>query len=434
MAICCGVPFVIWLCLDPTRLVYALLVYSFIVKFLVGDMGFPGVANYVCDGLLLLALAFAILKPRNGYASCRAFRTVGLLVLAFWLIATASSLVNAVDPVLYIWAIRNTFRLFGFFFCCVRLLGKDDVRNIIRFVTVFFWVNVAVSSFQYFVLGTGQDNTNGLFGTGSGGNAMVNLIMFAVSAFTLFGFIQRAKGLPSVLLTLAACCYIAAIAEIKVFFVELVILIGLVVVTSRPSVKTTVIVTVSIAALFAGTQLLVAFNPGFADFFSLEKIIASSSTGGYSNSGNLNRLTAVAQLEAAFMPDPLSRLLGLGFGSGQYTQFFAAPLYAMYGEVLNWNWFTDAAIFLETGWLGLAAYCAIFAFVAIRSFFGKGERDWVARASSAVAVLCLFLFVYNCTLTVDPSCYFVGLLLSFAFISSESHVQLRSRSCTLVSK
>lgn len=415
----CGIAGLILLGSDPKKLLYGLIAYSMVVKFLVGDLGLPSVANYVCDGLLLLTMLFALWRPREGYVPSRGLRRVAMVLLLFWVIATVSALLNAVSPVLYVWACRNTFRLFGILFCCVRLLDRDDVFGLVKFFIVFFWINLVVCAYQYFVLGTGQDNTNGLFGTGSGGNAMMVILMFAVSALCLFGYSSRRKSMAELIATLAACCFLAAIAELKVYYVLLALLIGLSVILNKPSFRNVAIVAFSLVALFAGVQLLETYNPDFVGFFSFDSIIESTSEGGYSSEGTLNRLSAVETLDVMFMNGAAERAFGLGFGAGQFTQFFESPLYTIWGEVLHWTWFTDAAVFLETGYVGLAVYVAIFAIVAVQAVRMRrrtGSDCWLVSACASIAVLCLVLIVYNCSLTVDPSCYFIGVVLAFPYI------------------
>lgn len=415
----CGIAALVLLGSDPKKLLYGLIAYSMVVKFLVGDLGLPSVANYVCDGLLLLTMLLALRRPREGYVPSRGLRCVAIALLGFWAVATASALLNAVSPVLYIWACRNTFRLFGILFCCVRLFNRDDVFGLVKFFTIFFWINLAVCTHQYFVLGTGQDNTNGLFGTGSGGNAMMVILMFAVSALCLFGYSSRRKSMAELIATLAACCFLAAIAELKVYYALLALLIGLSAILNKPSFRYVAIVAFSLVALFAGVQLLETYNPDFVGFFSLESIIESTSEGGYSSEGTLNRLSAVETLDVMFMNGAAERAFGLGFGAGQFTQFFESPLYAIWGEVLHWTWFTDAAVFLETGYVGLAVYVAIFAIVAVQAVRMRrrtGSDCWLVSACASIAVLCLVLIVYNCSLTVDPSCYFIGVVLAFPYI------------------
>ncbi|MGV8082861.1 MAG: hypothetical protein AB2L09_04390 [Coriobacteriia bacterium] len=435
----CGATALVLLAYRPKALVYVLVVYSLLVKFLVDDLGFPGMANYLCDALLLEALVFAVTRGHKAKLCSPGFSRLGLAVGMFWFVATLTAVANGVAPVLYVWAVRNTLRLFGIVYCAVRLLDRDDVYRMVKIIVTFFVLNLAVCTFQHFVLGTGQDNTNGLFGTGSGGNAATNLCMLAVSAFSLFAYASRRVSLWVPVAALASCCYIASIAEIKVYFVELILLVALFALMEKPTLKTFAVVALGVAAFAAGVSLLTYLYPSFAGYFDLERIIESSYEGGYSNAYNLNRLTAVPILDGMFMNSPAAQLFGLGFGAGQHTQFFSSPLYSVWGELLNWTWFTDAAIFLETGYVGLALYvCAIvvMAVHAWRTATGTGADTWVTRSSAAVGVLCLLLVVYNCTLTVDPGCYFAGILLSFPYVLTKvddggARWAARSRSLSL---
>lgn len=414
-----GIAALVVLCSRPKRLLMALIVYSIIVRFLINDLGFPSMANYVCDALLLLTIFFALRNHRDGYAPHGGFRLLGLFVAAFWLVATISAVLNAVSPVLYIWAIRNTFRIFGIMYCCVRLMSKRDVHRLLRLFVTIFWVNTVVCSYQYFVLGTDMDHTNGLFGTGAGANAMSIVMLFFISGLFLFGYSSRKVKFSQLLLTLGACCYVAAIAELKVYFVLLLLLVGLNIFLNKPTLRTVIVLAIAVVALFVGIRLLESYNPEFAGFFSLEEMVKSNSEGGYGSNDGLNRLSAVRTLDDMFMGSAQEKMLGSGFGSGQYTQFFESDLYATWGETLHWSWFTDAAIFLETGYLGLALYCLqfvviAFSFLRVPSFCL--EDTWLLRTCASVAILCVILIVYNCSLTVDPTCYFIGVLLSFYYV------------------
>lgn len=435
LALILGVPVLVLLCTSPKAIVYALIVYSFVVKFLVSDIGFSTIANYVCDGLLLIALFFAIAR-RKQRSPIPALRIVGWTILAFWAVATLSAIAHDVSFGLYLWACRNTFRLFGILYCCVMLLDRQDIDRLIRLTLGFFFVDTVVCSYQHFVFGVGPDNTNGLFGTASGGNAMMNVLLFAVCAFTLFGFFENKYSGWFLFLVLVCSCYLAAIAELKVFYFELASLVVFVIVNQRLSVKMVMTVALIVFIAIEGIHILIVFNPNFADFFNLEEIVNYSGTGGYSDPYNLNRLTAVQTLDQQFMFTWGDKLFGLGFGAGQFSQFFASPLYAAYGFALDWSWFTDSAIFLETGYVGLLLYCvpfifiAVFALKSIRLVSASGLQDsadrrvtsyvWTDKACASVALLCLLLIVYNCTLTTDPGCYFIGFILSFPFIIRQS--------------
>lgn len=435
LAFILGIPVLLLFWIYPKCVVYILIVYSLIVKFLVSDVGIGGIANYVCDGLLVIALLLATIKQKHTFVT-PGFRTLDWGVFAFWTVATLSAVAHGVSFGLYIWACRNTFRLFGILYCCVKLLDNVDIDRLIKFVFGFFFVNVVVCTYQHFVLGVGQDNTNGLFGTASGGNAMMNVLLFGVCAFSLFGFLQNEYHGWLLALVLTCSCYLAAIAELKFFYFELVVLVILALVSQRFSLKTILSAVALVIIIAIGIRVLIIFNPRVADFFNWDEILHYSGEGGYSDPNNLNRMTAIRSLDERFLTTMGDKLFGLGFGAGQFTQFFASPLYAAYGFVLNWNFFTDAAIFLETGYIGLILYILLFVFIAIFSlgsirtittFENKSlemgttvDAGWIDRACASVSFLCILLIFYNSTLTTDPGCYFVGFILSFPFIIDKS--------------
>lgn len=407
------------LCSKPKRLLLFLVIYSLVVKFLINDLGVPPIANYVCDALLLLTVFFSLRNHREGYVPHGRFRLLGLSIAVFWFVATISAALNDVSPMLYIWAVRNTFRVFGIMYCCVRLLDRRDVFRFLRFFVVLFWINVAVCTYQYFILGTDMDHTNGLFGTGAGANAMTIIMMCFITVVYLFGYSAHKIKLSGLLMTLAACCYLAAIAELKFYFVVLVILVALNILLNSPTLRTFIVLIIALTSLLIGIGLLEAYNPEFTGFYSFEGIVENNYEGGYGNSEGLNRLSAVKTLDDLFMDNSQKELLGYGFGAGQYTQFFESALYSTWGETLHWTWFTDAAIFLETGYLGLSIYVLMFVLIAFSSLHvprSCSDDKWFLRACATVAVFCIILIVYNCSLTVDPTCYFIGVLLSFYYI------------------
>ena len=172
----------------------------------------------------------------------------------------------------------------------------------------------------------------------------------------------------------AAPCWVSIIAELKFYFVQLAILIVLYVLVSRPSIKNVLLVAGLLFGLYFAIQAFYAFMPGWDNYFDLKTLVASNTEGGYGTADGLNRLSAVETIRGLFMTDPASQLFGLGFGAGTYSQFFAAPLYSAWGEVLHWTWFTDAQLFLETGYVGLICY-GLF-------FIGLGVRGLCTRRGS----------------------------------------------------
>lgn len=411
------VPTLVWACMNPKRLVYLLIGYCCVYPFLISDLGFPRLLSYGGDLINLLAVYFAL---RSGKIRSVRWGLLPVPLIGFFLVALFSAILHGISPLLFVWEARNVFRFFVFMLACVGLLDVDDVRQILRLLFIVFLINIVLCSYESLVLHYGQDNTNGLFGSGSGGNASTNILLLEMSCLALFGYGRKAVGLPVLLLVVAGSCWVSVIAELKFYFVQLAILVALYTLVSKPSLKSVCLILVSVLSLWIFIQLFYVFMPGWDGFFDFEKMIDSSSQGGYGSGNGLNRLSAISTLQSMFLSDSSSSLFGLGFGAGTYSQFFAAPLYVIWGEVLHWTWFTDAQIFLETGYIGLMFYGLFFLFLGIHALRARRKMSSFEAAftetGAIISFFCLMLLFYNCVLTVDPGGYLIFFFLAIPLI------------------
>lgn len=424
---------IVWACMKPKRLVYLLIGYCCVYPFLISDLGFPRLLSYGGDLINLLALFFSL---RSGKLRNVRWGFPLVSLIGFSLVALFSAILHGISPLLFAWEVRNVLRFFAFLVACVGLLDIDDIGRIMRLLFIVFVINIFLCSYESLVLHYGQDNTNGLFGSGSGGNASTNVLLLEVTCLALFGYGRKVVCLPTLLFIIAGSCWVSVIAELKFYFVQLALLVALYLLVSKPSFKSVCMVVVLFFALWAFIQLFYVLMPGWDGFFDFEKMIDSSSQGGYGSNDGLNRLTAISTLQLMFLGDGSSSLFGLGFGAGTYSQFFASPLYMNWGEILHWTWFTDAQIFLETGYVGLVFYGLFFVFLgihALRMRKGKSVSEAVLIESGAmISLFCVLLLVYNCVLTVDPGGYLIFFFLSAPLIvervrNSESRESEASR-------
>lgn len=416
-AIALVVPVLIWACLKPKRLIYLLLTYCCVYPFLISDLGFPRLLSYGCD--LLTAIAFIFSLRSEGLRKVRWGFTYYPVAL-FFTVALFSAVIHEVPPLLFVWEARNVFRFFVFLVACVGLLDRGDITRLLKILFIVFVVNIFICSFESLVLHYGQDNTNGLFGSGSGGNASTNILLLEMTCLALFGYGYKLVSPASLGFIIAGSCWLSIIAELKVYFVQLALLFALYLVISRPSLKNLCMAVLFVVSLWAFVQLFYALVPGWDGFFDLNTMVESSTQGGYGSSDGLNRLSAIATLQSMFLSDSSSSLFGLGFGAGTYSQFFAAPLYLIWGEVLHWTWFTDAQIFLETGYIGLMLYGLFFVTLGIHALRARRKMSSFEAAftetGAIISFFCLMLLFYNCVLTVDPGGYLIFFFLAIPLI------------------
>lgn len=399
----------IFLCLDPRRLVIAQIILCSVLGYLTVNLGFPSLLNYMTDVLSVSAVLFALLRIRKEGIRIN-LGAIPALLLGLFLVGSASALLNGVAPILYVWSLRTFFRVFAILFAGAVLLKKSDIDTVCNIMFGVLAVNVILCSYQYFFEHLHGDYVSGLFGR----NAALNVHLVIVSILALFRTRNGQKKFFPVVCILIACCYLAAIAELKFYFVELVVVLILSLLVQKPSFKNLAVAAIVLALMAYFITLLGEMYPLFADFFSPESMLEYAETN-YGGGETVSRLNAVGIIDSSFMPNFLTEAIGLGFGSGQNTQFFSSPLYSKYGEIYNWSWFSHASIFLETGYVGLLLYT--FVYVALCVVFWKNKREtpgkeWLMRCGVIFCIMCLILLFYNSTLIGEPACYLVGVFLA----------------------
>ena len=408
-AVICAIAVFLFLCLDPRRLVIAQIVLCSVLGYLTVSLGFPSLLNYATDLLTAGSVLFALLKIRREGLLVQ-FGAVPVLLLGLFLVGSASAVLNGVSPILYAWSLRTFFRVFAIMFAGAVLLKKSDIAIVCNIMFGVLAANVLLCSYQYFFEHLRSDYVSGLFGR----NAALNVHLVIVSILALFRIKNGQKRLLLAVCTLVACCYIAAIAELKLYFVELIVVLALSLLAQKPSFKNLAIVAILLSLMAYFVTMLGEMYPTFADFFSLESMLEYAESN-YGGGETVSRLNAIGMLDASFMPNALCESIGLGLGSGQHTQFFSSPLYSMYGEIYNWSWFSHASIFLETGYVGLFLYAAVFVGLCLLFWMKKNETpemEWLMRCGAVFCIMCLILFFYNSTFIVEPACYLVGVFLA----------------------
>lgn len=138
--------------------------------------------------------------------------------------------------------IRNVVRFPVFFLASVTFLKESDIEKVFRFLTVFFYANFVMIIYQYITyhpvgIWTRGDYLNGFFGTSVGGNTFVNVLMLCVVVYWLCKWRNRECPMWKFLLPFGMSITIAALIELKVYFVEIVILYIWYLVSQKKSFK-----------------------------------------------------------------------------------------------------------------------------------------------------------------------------------------------------
>lgn len=342
-------------------------------------------------------------------------------VVLLFILLTIVGLVLEYQSVLYcLWGMRNNIRFFVFFMMCAMILKRDTADSCMRLLDKLFYINLAVTLYQVFVVKAHQDRVGGIFGASRGCNAYTNIYLMIIVAWHLFRYMNKEESIRKCLVTCFLSLLIAALAELKIFFFEFMIIAFCAMLMTRFSSRKIWIIVGSAVGVVVSIEILKRRFLFFADWFSLDRVLESAFNRGYTGGNDVNRLSSLIISGTRFLDTWPKKLLGLGLGNCDYSsrfEFLTTPFYKSY-ESLNYAWFSSSFLLLETGRLGLAVYSYFF----IRVYEGvrtveRNERQSTVYSQMAktMALMALPLIVYNGSLRMECA-YMLFFVLAMPFM------------------
>ena len=384
-----------------------------VLPFLCGTLGFPGSLRYTLDAVWLALLVIMLV-----YRKSIAWRNLSGLILwvtCFLLFSALAYLPQYQSGLYYLWGVRNNFRYYAAFFAFCVFLSGSDVEGYFRLFDKLFWINLIVSVVQFVFLGKEGDYLGGIFGTQKGGNGYTNIFFCIILTKSIIYYLEKKESLRACAWKFAAAMVVAAMAELKFFFAEAVLILILAVLFTDFSWRKVLLIAGGLAGVAAGAALLVVIFPDFAGFFTGRWLWNNAiSAAGYTSSGDMNRLNAIGMSNELFLKNGWMRLFGMGMGNCETSAFafLNSPFFERFGD-LHYTWMSHAMMYLECGWTGLVFYFGFFLLVYFRA--GKIERTGGRRIKShcliarMMAVLCMMIAIYNSSMRTEAGymAYFV---------------------------
>ncbi|MBM6736532.1 hypothetical protein [Faecalicatena fissicatena] len=413
----CGGGCILLLLRRPAWIIYLMIFYCCVEKWMISQFGMPDSLDLAMDLMMLLCLGLAL---KTLFEKNDRYYFVFPLVLAgaFFVIGMLSALFQQVDILLICWSYRNLMRFFLFFFSCVVILDVDDVENLMRLFSWLFHANILIVSFQFWIQGYSQDNLGGLFGTQMGCNGYMNTYLCIYVSFVCVMYMARRLSFWIFLYVSAGSLYIAALSELKFWFMEYVLILAVSILLTRFSSRTILMLIGAAAGLFIGLQLFNAVFPGWE--FSVNQILDYTGQGGYSTETDLNRLTAISRICNEFLHTISQRLFGFGLGSCETSTFFNSGFFQQYGETIHYTYLLQAFLFLETGFVGLFLYLGFYISISAKALIMRRFLDETAQiycgTAAICAVTCILQVFYNSALRVENSGYLAYFMLAVPFI------------------
>ena len=404
--------------LSPSeRLLRAVFILTMFSILLIDSFQFPSIIKYFIDmGLALLTL----LNFRKLCNFCGS-KAIYVWIIAFFIYSILGYMANYQSIIYYLWGLRNNFRFYLFFLLCIVILKKKDIPHFYRFLDILLLVNIFVCTIQYFALGFKRDYLGGVFGTFQGCNGYINLFMVIVLTKSVIYYINKKEPMYKCIYTIGATVYIAALAELKFYFAELIIVVAIAILITSFSWRKVIVIMGSLIALVVGINCLVLIFPEWSSTFSIKGFFeVGASEAGYTGSGDLNRLTAIPTIAERYLVTPGKFLGGYGLGNCDYgsSDLVTTPFYNSYGW-LHYTWLSSAFVFFEMGAIGLLFFFGFFllVFILIRDKMRRcNSYTEPAQIAQVMAVICVVIGIYNSSLRTEAG-FMAYFILSLPFLS-----------------
>ena len=369
-------------------------------------------AKFFLDFLWLVLVIFLTRFYRDAFVGLWEFVA---WVSTFLFLTVLVQWVQGTPVFSYLWGLRNNFRFYVVFLAAGAFFRKRDIEGLFRVLEWLFWLNIPVTLVQFFVFDIRGDLLGGIFGTVSGVNGDTNLFFTVVITHSVLKFLERKEAMWRCFGKCAAALAIAAMAELKFFFVLFLVIVLLAVLGTEVSWRKAGLVLGGIAGAAVGAVILTRLFPRFNGWFSLPWLWETAASAvGYTASGDLNRLNAISAINKLFFTDWPQRIFGFGLGACDTSSiaFLNTPFYMSNGW-LHYNWMSHSFWYLEMGWTGLLFFFGFFLLV-----FGKADASFYGRQSRILAVCCLLIGVYNASLRTEMA-YLMYTVLALPFVRRE---------------
>lgn len=409
---------------QPGWLMWLLIMLPFLFGTLKDFLGLPWGIRYILD-IAWLWLLVAMVSRSN--AKGKADNMLSFWVLLFLIYSAVSYLVLYQSAWYYLWGMRNIFRFFVAFFAFKLYLKPKDIQGYFTLFDILFWINIAMSLYQYFFMDTTGDYLGGIFGTAQGANGYTNIFFVIMVAKNILFYLEKKERLSKCILELAAMLMVAALAELKFFFAECILLLVLAVLFTDFTWRKLLVIFGGLILVSTGAVILALVFPSSEGFLSLDFFLEiGASDKGYTSSGDLNRLNAIPRINELWLKTGWQRMFGLGLGNcdtATYT-FLNTPFFEAYGD-MHYTWLSYAFMYLECGWIGLIFYFGFFVLVylSIRRIEKRsaGIAKTYCRMGRILALMCMLIAIYNSSLRTEAG-YMMYFALSIPFVMQKQKV------------
>lgn len=397
--------------------------YMLVVRSFISILGLPGIIKHVLDVNLILIMVLSVSRLPSLFKN-RNYNKFFLYIVFYMAFTIIVAIAKEVPGGQIFWAVRNNFFFIFFFMICIDVIHKNDCERIMKNVVFLHYYNIICAVIEFVFMGKRNDFLGGMFGTEQGCNVHLNVYMVVISIYVIVRYIAKLENVRNLIFVIITNVALAAASELKFYYIELalIFLFAYILNSNKGSLKNIYIIVFAVIGLIVGFNVLSVLNrDSLAIFTSLDKFLEYNTRTEYGDGLRINRFTAISQVINIFFRNKTQlKLLGFGFGYAEDSKTFPMfnSSFAEYYRNTGYRNLTTAVTTLETGFVGLVMFFAIFISIIFIGNKFKKNKDYNSYSVSFGQILSLLVIIncaYNAGIRIEIA-YLTFFALSIMFV------------------
>lgn len=409
-------------------LTYLLFLLPLALAFLQEFLGLPGAVKYLADAAWLCLAVIPILRGKLRIR--QRLLPFAVVVGTFVACTLVVYLFRFESPFYYLWGLRNYLRSYVAFFAFAAFFSEEDASRCLSVLDKLFTFNALVCLYQ-FLRGHEQDCIGGIFGATKGCNGYLVVYLTVVVCRSVLRYMNGEEKTLSCFYKSAVSMTVAAVAELKFFYVVFLLIMAMGMVLTRFSFRKVLLFAAAAILVSAAAAILGSLYSYFEGFLSLRSLLAVLKQTNYASDTDMGRFNGISYISNRFLTTVPLRLFGMGLGNCDTgaLALVNTDFHTRYVD-LHYSIFSYTFLFIENGFVGLIIYCSFFLLTfraAFRSFRRKDGNLLFSQMGMIMSVLCGLLMFYNSSLRTEAS-YMIYFVLALPLLARGSRNGERSQS------
>lgn len=290
-----------------------------------------GVLSYFPDVLNFVLLICMIERMKQGIKI--EYMWLGLFIMY----VAISTLWGDMNSYYIVSNLRRYVTAFIIYFVASEYMTTYYLKKGLNLMLVAQGINAIVTVYQNLVLKLHPDYCNGIFGFKTYNNAMQGIFCLIISVVAMVYFIDKKWSVYKMIYAIGTSCLICAFAEIKAYYVLIVIAFIVTIFLrcndekNRKKIFSFMVIGI-ILLLIAYKVLEIVLPENLSSFFSISQYIDYEKYGAHGGAG---RLTSISYIyENDFNRDIFKTLFGCGLGGAEHNYVYTiGKLFASFGSV-----------------------------------------------------------------------------------------------------